>query len=440
MRKLFVQVRSWTQRHHKALYPFLDGLGFVVLYIYLIVAGNRLTPMAFGQLNSLSALYGFLGAIGVSVQYIVARRIAKDGERANIGELFALSMVIAAIVSVPFLIPLPRDIQLDAVWLVGSGTLALLIAVSTAISFMRGIIQGQERFIVLWMAQMTAHVLRLGCFLAMSEAQTSLQVAWVAIILGEVGHLIFITCVLARGEWRSLLRMTDRNVWRQLPEMFGVYLANLGLLFLLSVDVVLAAEFLGVESGPYATANRYGRLLYFVGASVAIVLLPQFAKRALTRRVLFQGWLVAAAVTPVLSFIGAMVASPTMYWFFPESLVPSIGLISWEFGANFGLAVCHILVTWHIAQERKWYVWILGFWGAVTTGVLIFGPSTGFFYAQSTAVLFWVAACCLAWFDVPLTLESAPNGGGSAPEDGASGDDGAAMPSEVAVASLGSAE
>ncbi len=399
--------RGWLLRRQEVLYPALDGVSFVLLYVYLVLAGNWVDASAFGQLNSLTALLTFLAAAGAAIQFIVARRLARDVST-PLGDLWVLDAALTLPLVLPFLLPLPEAWRLSAVDTVGPVSFAALVLVAAQIGVFRGVLQGRQRFFALWASQLAGHVARLAVLVAVAAGGATLATVWWSVIAAEVAHLVavVIACQSAGGDLWTRIRPIPvrRDV---VVDVLRVCAAQLAVAGLLSVDLILAGENLGAESGAFATANRFGRVFCFLSASVAVVLLPRFARQQSAGRGLGTLTLGAAAVSVPVSLVGAVVLVPLMRWMFPDAVVPSTALTVWELGANLGLAVIQVLVTWHVAQSRRWYAVIVGLAGVVLVAALQLGPATPLYYAQASLVVFWMTALVLSRADVTTdTVES----------------------------------
>ena len=251
-------------------------------------------------------------------------------------------------------------------------------------------------------SQFVGHAARIGVLVVVALDRVDLVTAWWSVIGAEVAHILALLFFCVRSGtplWPRIrpLRPT-REAVTGLLLVCGAQLAMAGLL---SIDLIMAGENLGAQSGAFATANRFGRIMCFVSASIAVVLLPRFARGRANRAVVLGLTGLAAVLSLPISVGSSMVLMPLMPLLFPPEVVPSVTVMTWEVGASVGLAVIQVLVTWHVAQARRWYPLVVALSGAVFVGVLHLGPPTAVYYAQASAGVFWMAAVALSVIDVP---------------------------------------
>ena len=165
------------------------------------------------------------------------------------------------------------------------------------------------------------------------------------------------------------------------------------------MDIIIGGEKLGDAGGAYVTANKFGKLLYFVGASIAIVVLPWFSRRSMTqdtKKQLFVGMLIFIPATMVLSPLSAIILDPFIRFMFPLDIVPTFALLSWTLMANFALCAIQLFVTWHIAQQTRGLNWVLGICCTVFTPLFVFFGQDDMGIIYVTNAMVWVATFFLA--------------------------------------------
>ena len=156
--------------------------------------------------------------------------------------------------------------------------LALASALALMVAITRGALQGLSRFVVL----------SLNTLLDMS---TRLVVAVGLIVggLGAIGAAIALACgpVLAYAQSLFPLRHLARSPSQASATLADVgrytlaaIVAAAGITYLLNIDVILAKHFLsGQDSGLYAAGAVLGRVIYFLGMTVAAVMFPEVTLR-----------------------------------------------------------------------------------------------------------------------------------------------------------------
>jgi len=139
--------------------------------------------------------------------------------------------------------------------------------------------------------------------------------------------------------------------------------------------------------------------LYFVGASVAIVILPMFARAKSTpkiRKHILIGTFLFIPIAAVLSPIGFWVLDPLIQFSFPANIVPTFELLSWTLFANFALCAIQLFVTWHIAQQTVGLTWLLGLCCAILGYLLSAEGLDGTQIIIRTSLIVWITTCVLA--------------------------------------------
>ena len=325
-----MRLRSDSFVRNNAIY-FVGSLGAGALgYIYHFASGRLLGPAGYSVVAAaVSAL--LLLSLPAPVILTVAMRFtsvaAAQGRLGDIRPLLfrisAFSLAIGGTIAVVLVLEastVARFLQIPDVgvvyWLAPATVLGLLLATT------RGALQGLRRF-----AALSGNlVLDLG----------SRVVVAVALVLAKVGPLgavlgLIAGPALAYLESFVLLRGLRRGATQDVAAMseVGQYAIRatvglIGITFLFNADVVLAKHYLApAAAGIYAAGSVLGRVIYFLGVSIAGVMFPEVASLHARDQAHFH------VVDVSLLFLGALAVLFTGFYV----LVPQLVLI--PYGSSF---------------------------------------------------------------------------------------------------------
>jgi O-antigen/teichoic acid export membrane protein len=347
----------------------LTGLASATNYASNVVFGRLLPPASFGDLTALLALVVVVTVPAGAAQTIVAERIAclkAEGNeervryliRHGLSHLAVLSLLsgVVAAAAIP-LIDSVFDLQA-----VGAAIAVVpLLVVSMFIPFAWGLLQGFDRFIALGMLFFGAALSRIvfgapwaaagggaGGALAGQTIGNALAVAVTLWLIRD--HMI------GRGTGAASSGLRRRPDSRTLAAGW----AFVAFALLSNLDVVLAKVFLSPdESGEYAALATIGRIVIFLPAAVAVVMVPNVARarreqgtaggvlRKATFVVLGTTLLAAA---PIIAFPDLVV--DTM---FGDKYAGAAGGVRAIAVAGIGLALLYLVVVYTVAiQDRRW--------------------------------------------------------------------------------------
>lgn len=395
---MIAKIKHYIENHQKMVYIILDIPMFVFTFAFIVMTGNVLEPEALTLFNAALGIFTVFSTVGISLQSVIARRIAAAHKIIGAHDFLIAAFVVGLLSVLPFALPEQYTHSLKSIKESGIFPFIILLFSHAGISFCRGILQGTERFYGLWSAQASEHVFRLIILYFLMDGSVTLNDAWIVAVSSSVIHCLYAMWLLPREVWRQC--WNEGRSQEGLPkEIIGVILSNFFLNYFLSVDLIVVGETLGENGGAYVTANKFGKLIYFVGASIAIVILPKFARAktsaGLHRQMLF-GLLLFIPLCACLSPIGAVIVDPLIRLSFPEEIVPSFELMYWTFFANFALCAIQLLITWHIAQRTKHVNWLLAVCCLTMTRLLFWQSDTGLDVIQMTAASVWLTTIILS--------------------------------------------
>lgn len=369
----------------------LTLIGSAMNYASNIVFSHLLTTGSYGSLTALLAFVTIVAVPTGASQTVIAERVTLMLSRGEQGQARYLIrhagahvLVIATIVTVVYCACIPLVKKLLGLEAVGPAiALAPLMFVTFLIPVAYGVLQGMERFVALGVA-----------LLGVAFGRLLVGVPWTLLAGGGAGGPLlgqalgsFLVLVLVAWLVRDHLIGSGsgaaRTGLRRVPNTRALVAGGAFIAFALlsNLDVVLARLFLSPSaSGEYAALVTIEKLVIFLPAAVAVVMVPR-ATRA------HHGEGSAAAV---LRTAALLVAFTTLVVAIPAALLPEL-VIKTMFGAKYvgaaggvlpiviagtGLALIYLLVVYTVAiQDRRW-IWLLAAGvGAQVVGITIFHAS-----------------------------------------------------------------
>lgn len=395
---MFHKFKQLALENQKMLYIALDIPMFLVSFGFIFLTGNLLSAENISLLNGALGVFTILFTIGNALQTVVARRIASAEKLIGIRDFLKASAQISLFLSVPFLIFTTYFQTLISIESVGKTSFIILVLLHVFIGLFRGVLQGTERFLSLWSALALDHVFRIIVILIYMTEELSLSGAWNAVLIASLVHLIFAAFSMPSQFWENLREKSSETLLGK--EIIMVAFTNLFLNFLLSIDIIIAGEHLNTAGGSYVTANKFGRILYFIGTSIGIVILPTFSRIITTHTLktrIILGTFILIPLSAVLAPTAALLLQPLIEFSFPSDVVPSFTILSWTFFANFALASIHLFITWHIAQQTQYLNQLLGVCCIILSFLLWYGPPTELFLIQTISYSVWILTITLAF-------------------------------------------
>lgn len=377
--------RSQFLRHNVIFFVGSVAVG-ILNYLYYPVMGRLLTPAAFGEVQALITIFLqatiFLMVLGLVTITIVANYDSDRKRDAVVREFEQLAFVVSVVVllcTTLFQNAVQRFLQLEDTW----PLLLLMVALVATVPFtFRGaFLRGRQQF---GLASLTNIV----------SAGGKLLFAVVLVVLGAgpagaIGGLVAaqITASTWAAYWarrHGLSPATRRNVLR-LPDLrllapelrYGalVLAGSLIVTVQYSIDIVIVKHYFDPHTaGLYAGMASVARIIFFLTASVALVLMPLVKAHnqpEANRRLLYKSLgLLLAASMPVLALF---IAAPewVVRLLMGDTYTPVAHLLPVLSVAIFTVSIVNLIVTYYMAL--RWYalapIIILG--AAVTYALLL---------------------------------------------------------------------
>lgn len=329
------------------------GVANVMGYVFVALVSSTLGPADFGGFSALNT-YGVLLAMPAGAfQVIVARRqtrAQRDRERHVTGVGPALAVGVALALITIACAPLLRDtLRLETAWSVV--WMALMLPPMTVTGALQGVLLGREAYARL----STVYLVTAG---------TRLMAAGAAVGWGfEVADVFAATFAAAVATCGVALALTHRDlgtgvraprVLRLLDDLVRSNVALAGLMALSSLDVVLARTVLDDhDSGSYALAALFGKVVFWGTQFVALAIVPALAdssSRGHTRTTLHRSALGVLLIGCVVSLGCALVPGPLVALSGGSAFVDAEPLLVWAAGTG---TLWAIVQVWLFAGMSK---------------------------------------------------------------------------------------
>ncbi len=338
-----------------------------VNYASNLVFSRLLSPASFGDLTSLLA-FSVIAAVPVAAaQTRVAERVAHytaEGDHHTMRYLVrhALAHIgtIAAGATFLYILCIPLVVRLLDLQAPGPAiAVAPLILLSFMFPVLLGTLQGLGRFVAFGLAS-----------LAIALARVAFGIPWVEFGGGAGGAIagqalgmaacFAVALWLMRGQWGLRGHGAAMRGVKRRPDVraFSAGAAFVAFAVISNFDIVLAKVFLDPQqSGEYAALATVGKVVMFLPAAVAILVVPNTARAAAVERM--RVLRVAALFVVVAALVAAVPAAlaPTFVvetMFGSEYLAATSGVLP-IVCAGAGLALLYLLVVFAVTiEDRRW--------------------------------------------------------------------------------------
>ena len=364
-------------------------------YVFSIIMTRMLGETgAFANFNSLNSIFLIVSMGALAVQTVVTKNVAEfeaTDERHKIHALIhtfsrwlivASAVIIAVSISVAW--PLSHALKLTSpLFVIIVGT-SLVITIYLTLPY--GLLQGQQRFIILGAASIAASLLRIIS-----------GVVLVAVGFGVYGALGAATiaglCVASviiyyyRDFFRGKVEPIEdfhpaMALWTLVPVAVAVFLV----IFMTQIDVVLVKALKSaLDADRYSYGALAGKAVLFFPAGITLVMFPRVselrAKGEPAGRVL--AWSLAACLALESVVVGFYAIFPSFTATFfagkhGKEISGLTGILGIPFVVLFGLvmavfAFLSILVYYHLALDRRAFIALLVLGAAVEiAGIIMF--------------------------------------------------------------------
>ena len=253
-------------------------------YVFHFLTGRLLGPAQYAVIASAVAALYILNMPALVVQIVSARFTSVAAGRGQLGnvpglllQISGLGLAVGLLVSAGLLIfraPLAAYLQVSdqrvIAILAASSLLAILVSTT------RGALQGLRRFVALSLNTALDLGTRVASAAALILAGLSTLGGLLALVIGPL--VAYVASLFLFGAVRKADR-GERAPFRQVGGYAAMTtIAAVGTTYLFNVDVLLSKHYLvAAAAGIYAAASVLGRVVYFLGVTVAAVMFPEVA-------------------------------------------------------------------------------------------------------------------------------------------------------------------
>jgi O-antigen/teichoic acid export membrane protein len=405
----------------------LTLLASATMYASNLIFSRVLEPASYGDLTALLALLVVLTVPTGAAQTVIAERVASlmaqgriERVRYLIRHAIAHVAIVAVVVGALYAMAIPLVQHLLQLQAVGPAiALAPLVMLSFLFPVALGALQGMDRY------------LAFGLFmLAVAVSRIAFGVPWAATARGGsggaiAGQALGVAVVLAATAWLLRDDLIGRGTGaassglRRRPDVRTVSasLAFIGFAFISNFDILLAKLFMDAEDvGQYAALSTIGKVIMFLPAAIAVVMVPNAARARHSR----------AETARVLRLAAVLVAVTTALAAVPAALVPEF-VVSTMFGNDYkaatdgvlpivcagaGLALLYLLVVYTVAIEDRRWTLLIGLGIALqVVGIALFHSSPAQVATVQAVVILLVLVCNEIGFHSLVRTPRASTGG-----------------------------
>lgn len=385
LRTAVAPLRRSTFLKHNAIF-FVGAAAMGLLnYLYYPVMGRLLPPDRFGEVQALVSLFAqitiFLNVLSLLTVNIVANY--SDTARRNrvIMELEKLAIFISGVIVLATAMAMG---MLRQFFHFGSGVpfvmLALAVLVSAPLTFRTGYLRGQRLFGLVALAGIVASAGDLLFSIVLVVAGKGTTGAILGLVIAQAVACGFAAYLAKRRGFteslrQSMVRLPDlRLVLPELKYALLVLVGSLAITGLYSIDTVVVKHYFDAHTaGLYAGISTIARIVFFLTASIAQVLLPSIKLHAapghnqqtlrksfILLMIVGGGALVLFAAVPRFIIRVLMGATYLPY----ANLLPRLGLLI------FVVSLLNLFILYHMAL-RRYAMMVVVLIGVVLTAALL---------------------------------------------------------------------
>jgi O-antigen/teichoic acid export membrane protein len=384
-----------------------------------ILFSRVLNPAGYGELTALFALSVVVAVPATAGQTIIAERIAvytaanrPEQIRLLVRQALAHVSVIAAVVGLVYLAATP--LVVSALNLRHAGV-AIALTPVLMLAFVQpvalGVLQGLERF--------TAYGVML---LAIALSRVLFGLPWAALEHGAGGAIggqavgMFLVLIAAGLAMRRFVAARGSGAatagLKRIPNAraLAAGAAFIGFAILTNLDIILAKIYLSPHAaGAYAALSTIGKIILFLPAAIAVVMVPNAAKARLDTGSSSRVLRVSALMVGGVSLVAAVpaVAEPRFLikLMFGAKYLSAVSGVLPMVIAGAGFALTYLLVVYSVAiSDRRWMLLLLGALVLQVGGVSLFHASpTQVATVQAAVALFVLLANELLFHPIVFT-------------------------------------
>ena len=316
----------------------------IASYLFNLLMGRVLSVSEYGLLTSLSSITVLFGIFYVSFTNIFARfsakyKAKKDPARFSALLVNGLRVVVLfdVVLLAVLLLSLPgfgNFLHVKNLWLVLMIFLSIFVSILYSLPY--GVLQGEMKFILLAVLNISAPIIKILVGLPLVLVGYSVFGATVGIFLSAFIPLLILSLIIKKQFKKVHLKLKETEEFFAEFKKYSsqLLIASLGITIISNADIVLVRHFFDpITSGHYAALSLMGKAIFYMTAPIYFVLFPLIAHKRENGEKLFETLFLAlgivAAVNVSLSLIYFILPDLVLYIFFPSPeykvLAPYLG-------------------------------------------------------------------------------------------------------------------
>jgi O-antigen/teichoic acid export membrane protein len=344
--------------------------GIVLNYLFLLASGRLLGTDEYGEL---AAIIGVLTVVLLptsALQMATSREVSRllaigdaEGARAFARAVLRLAVIATGPLVALFyivLVPLADVLAIDS-----STALAIAgasLATTFALPTLLGVIQGEQRFVVLGLATFVPFAVRLAVLIVVAAIGVTVAGAALAILASAAAALVVAIAGSRGAIARARSHLPDLRPF--LRYLAPVVVGLLGMSVLVNLDVIVVnARFSDDDAGIYAAAAAFARVGYFLPVTILSVLFPRTAARQArgegTEDILGRSLIVTAGFCAALALFYLLVGQQLVTVSFGadfDAAADLLPLFALEIGV---VSLANVLVGFHLSRGETRFAWIV---------------------------------------------------------------------------------
>jgi O-antigen/teichoic acid export membrane protein len=340
--------------------------------LYHLIAARYLGPADYSEVVSLLALAAIVSIPFTALQVLVARHVAGSiarNEAPAVSAFVRRALFLAGGIGLLVTILLVAATPLIQTGLgIDEASPVILTAAMTVPALLTpvvwGLAQGLQRFGVLVLSMGLGIGLRLALLVVLVVIGLTVNGAVGVTLVG--GAIALVVTLLILEPWLRTSADAPRSpsIIHFARSLAPVAIGTLALASLTTADLLVAKAMLADETaGVYGSASLIGRLILFVPATIATVLLPKVSSRAAadrdTRDILHASLAITGAIALAATALVAVAPSLIISLSFGDAFEQAAPLLGLFGVAMSGYALLNVLLTYHLGHESSTMSWLL---------------------------------------------------------------------------------
>jgi len=330
-------------------------------YLYYPILGRLLSTEQFGELQVLVSLF-IQATIFLNVMALVSVNImTKDDEATSsrlLIELERLALLVAGGVLALMMVMSPllaRTLRFEDQW--GFIVIALVFAVSVPLAFRTGYLRGKNDFGATSIGAIMGSISKIAFSVLLVYIGWETLGAVAGILLAQTVALLYTSKVAARHGRKGIGYKPRLPNWPlvrpELPFIVFVFFVSFVVTILFSVDVAIVKYFFSPEqAGSYAGISTVARIVYFLTASIAIVLLSAVKPKGEQReniRLLGKSLLMTAGLGGIAAVTFCVFPEQIVHLLMGEKFDQYVPLLPLLSVTMFFISLANVLTSYHMA-------------------------------------------------------------------------------------------